>query len=112
MARLVGNSWYGSFKGISMVAVPFRTFDDGLDEEMAEASGGSDTIRNFVKTLDKIEPSFEWVYDSGTAGTALVAVLEAGQTGTLLWGPRGSATGNPKWGIVCRVVKATPDITY
>jgi hypothetical protein len=112
MARLVGRDFYATFKGISMVAIPFRTFDDGLEEEMAEGSGGSDAIRNYVKTLDKIEPSFEWVYDNGTAGTALAAVLEPGQEGTLLWGPRGSAAGLPKWGVTCRVVKATPDITY
>ena len=112
MARLTGKNWYGSFKGISMVAIPFRTFDDGLEEEMADASGGSDTIRTYVHTMDKVEPSFEWVYDSSAAGTALVAVLEPGQEGTLLWGPRGTAAGSPKWGITGRVVKATPDIKY
>lgn len=112
MARYVGNDWYGSFKGISLAAIPFRTFDDGLEEEMADASGGSDAIRNYVKTLDKIEPAFEWVPDTGTAGTAADAVLKAGQEGTLLWGPYGTATGMPKWGVNCRVTKATPSIQY
>jgi hypothetical protein len=112
MARHVGNEWYGTFKGISMAAVPFRTFDDGLEEEMADASGGVDALRTYVKMIDKVEPSFEWVPDSGSAGTALAAVLEPGQEGTLIWGKYGTAAGNPKWGIVCRVVKATPTIKY
>lgn len=112
MTRYTGRDWYGSFAGISMVAVPFRTFDDGLEEEMADATGGVDAIRTYVKTVDKVEPSFEWVPDSGSAGTALAAVLEPGQTGTLLWGPRGTASGSPKWGVECRVVKATPTIQH
>jgi hypothetical protein len=112
MARHVGNELYASFKGVVISNIPFRTFDPGLEEEMAEGSGGTDAIRNYVKTIDKLEPSFEWVPDSGTAGTAAAAVLEEGQSGTLLWGKYGTAAGNPKWGVVCRVVKAQPKQQY
>ena len=112
MTRYTGKNWYGSFKGISMVAAPFRSFDDGLEEEMADASGGVDTIRTYVHTMDAVEPTFEWVVDSGSAGTALDNVLEPGQEGTLLWGLCGTAAGNPKWGILARVTKATPDVQY
>lgn len=105
MARYTGPQLHLAFKGITISAIPWRTFEPGFEEEVADSSGGGDALRVYIKTLDKMEPTFTYVYDDNAAGTAAEAVLKVGNEGTLIWGPYGTATGRPKWGVVARVTQ-------
>ena len=112
MTRYTGPQLYVSFKGIAITATPWRQFNPGFEEEVADSSGGGDALRVYIKTIDKLEPSLTYVFDDNAAGTAAEAVLKVGNEGTLLWGPYGTATGRPKWGVVARVTQWNQSHTY
>jgi hypothetical protein len=48
----------------------------------------------------------------GTAGTALTTKFRVGTSGTLLWGPEGTATGKPKGGVVAIVTAHSKPFQY
>lgn len=103
--RKTGADYYIAFKGVD-ITPRYRRFDPGLREETADVTAGGDQVRLYAPTLRVVNPRLTGIYDSGTAiGTAILAALTEGGEGTLLWGPEGTATGRPKWGILARVTR-------
>lgn len=111
MSFIDGADGYVEFQGQSLMQ-DFRTFDPGLEEDTTEASAGTDAVRNFLKTLDKIEPTAKIRVNTDAVGTAIEAVIAVGQEGTLIWGQFGTAAGEPKWGVQARVVKSNIVMQY
>jgi hypothetical protein len=72
-----------------------RTFDITREQETADASAGSDGARSSKATLKNFSASLEALF-IGTAGSASFGSVDIGKEGTLLWGPKGTAAGNPK----------------
>jgi hypothetical protein len=111
MTVYIGQTFYGEFD-----SVPFqgdtRLFDDGMEQQTAEASAGGDAIAVEVATMLKATPKLKIVVDSDAYGLALAAVLKIGHSGNLIWGPRGNTAGMPKWGLAVTVKKASDPHTY
>lgn len=103
MTVAIGKNYYIEWDGVQITS-PYRSFTPGVMEETAEGTAAGDDLRTYVKTLDKAEPKGKFIIDS--ADTSILAVLVKGHTGTLIWGPRGNASGMPKAGIVARITKA------
>ncbi len=84
---------YIAFKGTALqsyyrtVAVPFQTAD------LPEQTSGDDASKKYLVGDKDGAWDFEGVMPSGTAGTAIVDLLAAGQEGTFEVGPEGTAAG-------------------
>lgn len=108
MTVLTGKDFYLEFNGVAVTGI-YRKFDDGMEQESAEATSGTDAVRNYVSTLIKIEPKATVVLNDASSA---LAQLKMGTTGTLIWGPQGNGAGKPKWGVAARVKAAPVSRTY
>lgn len=100
MTKYSGAALYLEFAGTDISSTR-RTLDTTHNMEMADATAGADTYRNFVTTVKMLEATAEILsltFDTG--GSAQVAGLQLGTEGTLIWGPEGTASGKPKWGAL------------
>lgn len=119
MARYTGQDTYVQFihSGGTTVITTLRSLEDGLEEEYADATSQGDRLRvNTPLDLATCEPVLTYVETNdtvgGVAGTAIKAALIYQNTGTLVWGPMGTVTGLPKYGIACRIAMNTPTMEY
>lgn len=103
MTTLTGKDYYLEFDGV-VIDGPYRSFTPGVVDETAEGSAARSDLRNFVKTLSKVEPKGKFIVNS--ADTTILAKLRRGVAGTLTWGERGDGAGMPKSGISALVTKA------
>lgn len=111
MTVLTGLDYYLEYDGVAIKG-DYRNFDPGFEFDTVEGTAGGDTVRNYVPTLIKVEPSGTFIVDNNAAGIAIRAVLKEGNDGNLVWGPEGNATGKPKWGVACNISKAQVSATY
>lgn len=112
--RMTGVSLYvGWIDGSGTVTIngDFTALNVDYELETADLTAGTDAMRAYKGTIKNFNASLEQFY-TGTAGTAVAARLEPGDTGTLLWGPKGTATGMPKWGIAAMVTKVSMPIPF
>lgn len=112
MARLTGKNLYVEWAGTELSGSQ-RSFDVTENQETADVTAGADDYRSFSNTVKSISATMEIVmdeYDSG--GSAILALLTLGNTGTLIWGPEGTATGSPKKGFVARLVDASQGLPF
>jgi hypothetical protein len=105
MTVLTGKDFYLEFDGQSFAA-DILSFDDGLSLEQVEATTVGDSVRRYLSTRYNVEPKVKILLATDATGQAIRAKCKVGTEGLLIWGPEGSATGKPKWGIECRVVSA------
>ncbi len=68
------------------------------EQELADATAGSDAARVVIPTVKKFSARLE-THFIGTAGSALYGAVALGAAGTVLYGPAGSAVGKPKGGF-------------
>lgn len=74
------------------------------EQETADATAGSDGARSSIPTVKKFSASMESHY-IGTAGSATWGSAALGASGTLLYGPKGTASGEPKGGFPAVITK-------
>lgn len=80
--------------GTFNLAGDYRTFSWNPSIDYAEVSAGSDTQKGRITTLKDATAAVTLV--AQTSGTAIVAALQPGQAGTLIFGPEGTATNKRK----------------
>jgi hypothetical protein len=64
--------------------------------DLKDVTAGTDTNRKKLARVKDGSASMTAYHPSGTAGTALWGAIAVGGTGTLEWGPEGTAAGKPK----------------
>lgn len=112
MAKLTGKNARLFYKGVDLSG-EFRTIDVTRQQETADVTAGADDYRNFANTVKMIEVTAEIVMkEHGSGGSAILATLDLGGEGTLLWGAEGTATGKPKDGIYARLVDRSNPIPF
>lgn len=72
----------------------YRSLSTNETADLAETTAGSDTHKTHIATLKSASIEYSGLYPSGTAGTAIIGALAAGNSGTLVVYPQGTATGN------------------
>jgi len=92
MAAYTGPNMYLLFNGTALHA-DYRSFEHNEEMGVEDASAGNDTARLYATTLKDGNASITMRSVSGTAGTARWINLPVGSSGTLEWGPEGTATG-------------------
>lgn len=98
-----GHVVYIEFGGVA-IDTDFRSFDPGIDSVETDATAGADALESSHQIRETVAPTGQFLIE--TTETALLAKLEQGVTGNLIWGPEGNTTGMPKWGIEARIKKS------
>ena len=83
--------WSG---GTLVISTENRNFTYSDQIETIDATAGSDATRRKISSFKNATASLSMTAQSD--GTALLAALAAGVTGTLIFGEAGSAVGKPK----------------
>ena len=83
--------WSG---GTLVISTKNRNFSYNEAIETIDATAGSDATRRKIASFKSATASM--VYAAQSDGTALIAALAAGVTGTLIFGEAGSVAGKPK----------------
>lgn len=109
MAEYVGSSLYLKF-GTTELQGDFRSLSVTETIDIVDASAGSDTHRTHLGTLESGQASVELVDQA--VGTAVWAAVDIGTSGTLEWGPEGTATGKPKHTVTAIVTNRAKEIPY
>lgn len=95
MAATNTNAGYLSFNGIDLSGrwTEQINSEESVDTEDVTHGSGATHIMRLPKLLDR-KMDFMVIYDD-TGLSSYVAALQAGTTGTLIWGPEGNTTGKP-----------------
>lgn len=80
--------------GSTVLSADFRTFDNDENIGLVESQAGSDTNKTYLTTLKDGSASVSLVDQTG--GSALWTAVVPGTSGTLEWGPEGTASTKPK----------------
>ena len=96
--------------GTFNLAADYRTFSWNPSIDYVETSAGSDTQKGRLTALKDATANVTLV--GQTSGTAIVAALQPGQAGTLIFGPEGTATNKRKITFPAYADGAVTDAPY
>ena len=94
--RIAGKDLYVSFNG-SDISADFTSVSVSDEDDQVDVTAGAETYHYFISlgrrtgTID-----YEAFYNGGTAQTGFAALVP-GTAGTMIIGPRGTASTMPKW---------------
>ena len=97
MTDYTGKNVYMTFihpAGTVVLSGDFRTVNTSENVSLADATAGADADRTFLATIKDGNISYAGLHQS--AGTALKQALEAGNVGTVILSPEGTASTKPK----------------
>lgn len=101
MSRFSGSALYLAWVhsgGTSLLHSDFRQFSYQPTLSLIDASAGSDSFRQYIAGIGEGgDISLTMVLPQN--GTAILSATARATTGTLLFGPEGTATGKPKYTI-------------
>lgn len=109
MPEYTGKDLYLKY-GTTVLSADFRNFDQEEDVGLVDASAGNDANRTYLTTLKDGKATAELVHQTG--GTAVWNALAPATSGTLEWGPEGTATGKPKHSVVAIVMSRKKVMPY
>lgn len=89
----------------------YRSFKFNSSLDKADITAGSDTERQYLDTIGDKTVDLKILYQ-GTAGSAVHRALAKRNWGSLIWGEEGTATGQPKHGMVCFIDKSDREDKY
>jgi len=72
----------------------YRSISASEDVALAETTAGNDAYRTYIATIKGASIDYRGLFPTNTAGTAIMGALAAGNSGTLIVYPEGTATGN------------------
>lgn len=99
--RYIGKDLYigAGASGATAITGDQRTFTVSKTIDIVDLSAGADTDKGYTFSLKDGDASLE-LLDTGSSGSAVLALFQPGAQGTLLYGPQGTASGKPKGGFV------------
>lgn len=109
--RMTGKNLVVEF-GTLALTTNGRAFSVTMEQEQADATAGADTYRVFVPTVKTVSASIELLMARDEAGEALIAAVQPGTAGALMWYPDGKVVGKPVWGFTATVSKADQSLPF
>jgi len=82
--------WTG---GTVALNTDYRSLSFSESTDLADTTAGNDAYKTELSTIKSASIDYSGLYPSGTAGTAIIAALAAGNQGTLQVYPEGTAAG-------------------
>lgn len=96
MAEQVGKEFFLSFKG-TQINCNSRNFTSNIEIGLADATTACDTARVYEQTMEDGSADATFLMQSAATGSTTVPILcNPGEEGSLIWGPDGNATGEPR----------------
>ena len=93
--RITGQNLYVTFGG-TVLTGDQTSLSISDENAVAEATAGADTYNHFISLARRNSTvDYEAMYDGST--TTVWAAIQPGASGTLIVGPKGTASGYPKW---------------
>jgi hypothetical protein len=103
MGNFMGSAMYLAWVwsgGTAQLETKFRNFSWQPTTEWVDASGGSDSFEVMLPGIGRgSDIPYTCVMRDSAEGTALLAAVAKRNAGTLIYGPAGTATGQPKFTI-------------
>lgn len=110
MTAYTGKNLYISFGG-TVVSGKQRTLSKNGSMDTVDTTSGADTDKSYATTLR--DATFDiTILDDGTAGANARQALAEGNSGTLIYGPEGTATGKPKYECYAHVTSFNTSYPY
>jgi hypothetical protein len=109
MAEYAGSTLYLKF-GSTTLQADFRNFEPSESIDSVDSSAGSDVFKTKLTTLKDGKATAELVDQGG--GSALWAAVAPGTSGTLEWGPEGTAAGKARHYCDAFVNSRTKTVPY
>ena len=110
MAHISGANLYVEFAGVQISGDQRSlSFDESIN--IIDTTAGADTDESHVTGTRSATISLTVLY-AGTDGSAAEQVLYAGNSGTLTWGPEGTASGKPKYSCVATCDGMSPNFPF
>jgi len=107
----VGSAAYLAFGG-TVLDTFYRNFTPTQTGATVDQTSGADTAIKRLFTLKDGNASMTYRAETGTAGTPIWALMPIGASGTLEWGPEGTATSAPRAHVQAFLTAKTPPIIY
>lgn len=111
VSGFTGKNAYIKF-GTTELQTYYRTAGPTREIDLVDKSAGPDTSKTYLTALIDGTMDLVLVMPEGTAGTALLAALSPGTSGTLEWGPEGTAAGKPKNSVTAIVRRRGEPLEY
>jgi predicted transcriptional regulator len=112
--RYKGNAWYGRWvtsSGTVTLSGDQTTFSVDRSADMVDITAANEASKAYLASLK--DSKFGYTrYDTGNNGSAVAAALVEGTSGTLTWGPQGSATGSAKFAVAAVVESHKVEYPY
>lgn len=87
----------------------YRSVADTPSVDLVDISAGADTDRTYLTTLRDGQIALTYLHDGGSVD---VSALREGVSGTIVYGPEGTAAGKPKRTIPAISLGAALNIVY
>lgn len=94
--RITGKDLYATFGG-TVLSGDFTSVTVAEEGELVDLAAGSETFRYQLFTRSTGTVELQAWFNSATGGSAERAMVDPGDSGTLIIGPAGTASGKPKW---------------
>lgn len=107
MARITGKDLYVSFGSMDL-STDFQELSTSEEANLVEVTAGDDADATYATSYKSGSASFKALYDGATgagSGSAQWAACAPASSGTLTWGPKGTASGYPKFTAPALVAK-------
>jgi hypothetical protein len=108
-AAVISWVWTG---GTASLNGDYRSLSISETVDLADTTAGADTHKTSIPTIKSASIGYSGLYPAGMAGTAIVGALAAGNEGTLLVYPEGTATGNLARSYPAIVTGPSVDVPY
>ncbi len=109
IAGFTGSAAYLKF-GATELQTYYRTATLNESIDLVDKSAGADASKTYLTALKDGTFTAEVVLPTG--GTAIVAATNVGTSGTILYGPEGTASGKPKASVLAIVSSRGRPLTY
>jgi hypothetical protein len=108
--RYTGKNLYVAFAGQELSG-DFTAWEVTRTSDTADVTAGSEDARSYLATLKDATFRLER-FDTATGGSAVMAALVEGASGTVEFGPQGTATGKPKYSAVAIVTNVSSSYPF
>ena len=109
--RYTGEDLYVSFQGVE-ISTDIRSFSVSQSTDIVEITAGDDASKGYIARLKNVTLSTTILQQGLAGGTAIRAAVQNGASGTLIYGPEGTASGKPKYTVLAIVTGNNPSMPY
>ena len=102
--RMTGKDLYATFGG-TVLSGDFTSVSVAEEADLEDVTAGAETVHYYLFTRADGTVDLEAYFNMASGGSAERAVMDPGDSGTLIIGPRGTTSTYPRWTCARALVK-------